>query len=47
MVFSKNLVLTSTSATCMENGGNMDHLMLWTIMGMTSHKTLNVVCFIF
>ena len=40
------LVLISTSAIFTENGGNLDHLMLWNIMAMISHKMLNVGYFV-
>ena len=38
MVASRDLVLISTSAIFTGKWGNLDHLMLWNIMGMVIHK---------
>ena len=40
------LSVFSTSAISLENGGNLDHFMLWNILSMISRKILNVCYFV-
>ena len=42
MVAPTDLALIFTSAISTENGGNLDHLMLWNEMALISRKILNV-----